>query len=102
MNCKPGDLAVITRTLGVPHGEHLLGIVLRVSSVDGHSVAHGPYWRVEPGAFVPRNFPLVAMRGVPIEFCVDAILTPLRGAPGTDEMLRIAGNPLSSTATTKE
>lgn len=73
MNCKPGDLAAVVSTMGVPENIKLLGRILRVVEM---SEFQG-YWTVDAV-------------GWPTRFCADAALRPLRdhGDEAKDEMLR--------------
>lgn len=81
MNCKPGQLAVLSRTTpGVPELVHYLGMVFRVTSLCGRSEL-GAQWLVEPGPTHRVDNPGHWRKGDPIEAVADCLLTPLPDDP---------------------
>lgn len=89
MNCKPDDLAIITRVpADIPVAKHLLGRIVRVQCLTSAAL---PTWRVEERiALHPFGWSgwLTAVE--------DEYLTPLRGEP-TDEGTHVGNtiiNPL--------
>ena len=90
MNCKPGDLAVIVRSI---HGN--LGKIVRCLRFLGHQefddgIFCDDAWLVE-GRFDEVCF--VSRRRGGDATISDSDLRPIRDQPGEDEMLRIAGKP---------
>lgn len=83
MNCLPKDLAVVIS--GIPAEN--IGRVIRVTH-RGPDVFGYAMWHYEGQLTSWTGKGRATM--VP-----DSCLKPLRDAPGTDEMLRIAGHPLS-------
>jgi hypothetical protein len=77
MNCEPGDLAVIARSVNC---KEAIGRVIRVTSLSG-----GRWWSYEgqPIVIGGRTFVRVS----------DCCLRPLRDKPGTDQTLIWAGLP---------
>lgn len=96
MNCRPGDLAVIASTagrIGVQRRiiEALLGMPVRV--VTPYSLEGEPAWKIEREISVLIGTVPAAIVGI-----ADAVLRPLRDGEGEDEMLRIAGKPVTEAA----
>lgn len=83
MNCKPGQMAVVTRTCGFPQAAPYIGIVLRVLTVGGNT-RFGPFWQVERGPLHPRGTP---SEGHWISAVADCLLTPLDGGDLSDSAL---------------
>lgn len=79
MNCKPGDIAIIVRTLR-PIDTYTLGMVFKLGNIcEMTSERVGrPYWRIE---------------GDDSQAVADAVLKPLRDNPGDDETLSWAPVP---------
>lgn len=102
MNCKPGDLAVMIRSL---YGN--LGKVVKVIEpfvwVNGQPrQCSGANWDPRSGLFwlvESLSGPIVSDSGLKhvIRPCPDSFLRPIRDQPGTDEIIRIAGKPRKET-----
>lgn len=81
MNCKPGDLAIVIRSVAGNEGK----IVRCVrSTVYRAGLGFGLRWWTEPVLFGPFGEPQAPL---------DACLRPIRGSGGTDETLTWAGKP---------
>lgn len=80
MNCRPGDLAVIHSSR---HHPELNGVIVEVMYV-----YKDPFW-VCAGHILEEYCSKVGIRPI----INDSRLRPIRGQPGEDEMLRIAGKP---------
>jgi hypothetical protein len=97
MNCKPGDIARVIRT--GPNLDKLVTVLRRdLGEMDGRFYrSPEPSWIVETlGSLLicTADDPSiqVALRVRPM---LDIHLQPLRDQPGADEILRIAGHPIS-------
>ena len=91
MNCKPGDLAVIRPTYGVPDEVGAFVVVLR-AGVCGEQITMrcgGVSKCNDTGAWLCDSR---ASKYYPC-FIRDSHLRPIRDGDGEDEMLRIAGYP---------
>lgn len=91
MNCKPGDLAVIVRSLAGLEGRIVHCMRLADScnfDLDGRMVLYdgGPRWVLEK--------PIVNSDGDTLYTYADARLRPLRDSDGEDEVLRTVGRPV--------
>lgn len=98
MNCKPGDVATVVR---LPGQEELIGALCTVIE-DGGSYTYQltgismPGWIVEFAREVNWGNPSPEW-GKPMNFgwLPDAWLRPIGDSDGEDEMLRIAGKPIT-------
>lgn len=93
MNCKPGDLAIVVRSIG---GRNLGVVVTCVRLATSSEVAAArlrtwerPVWRVDRNIHIVYNTGDVEMH----PFVADSRLRPIRDNNGEDEVLRIAGRP---------
>lgn len=77
MNCKPGDMAIITRSLG-EFGRLLVGKIVTVSSL--FSDMDPPAWEIREPIRVMRQGREFEIVGVE-----DRLLTPINGVPVHDE-----------------
>ena len=81
MNCKPNQRAMFTRAFGCPDNTKYLGAVFVVRHI--HDVEHpalGPMWVVDPDYKLKTSFQFGGVNqvaGAPINYVVDACLTPL-------------------------
>lgn len=91
MNCKQGDLAVV---VGIPTGKvsREIGKIVKCKSLT-KSWAGVDCWILEDPIPAPYLGPRIMLLAV-----ADQDLRPLRGDPGEDEILRIAGKPQEVTA----
>jgi hypothetical protein len=96
MNCKPGDMAVIVRTMGVSTVEPVLGWTFELTEIV-HTGKFGPCWGYKGER---RRHP----DGWEIAFIADTILKPLRdpGDDAVDEMVLLLGKPKGETQPTRE
>lgn len=90
MNCKPGDLAIITQ--GRDSGKIVQ--CLHIASEPELKELHPhkdflPVWAIDQ--HVRWHRPSGAKVVAP--FCPDRLLKPLRDNPGEDEVLRLVGKP---------
>jgi hypothetical protein len=86
LNCRPGDLAVITHSWAGNEGK----IVQCVRLVAGGLgwIEDGPRWEIDRA--VPSK------NGYPVFSVADCCLRPLRDSDGEDEMLRLVGRPVGT------
>ena len=83
MNCKQGDLAIVKRSAAGNEGK----IVRCLHMVMGNGTwGYGPRWVTDPQ--LQGTHPSQ-------QFVLDSCLRPIRGTEGQDEMLRIAGMPVT-------
>jgi hypothetical protein len=87
MNCKQGDLAVIVRSVAGNEGAVVTCLELVGRPAWYMKELPGPIWRVDR-----------ILRGklFNTDKVADIQLRPLRDSDGEDEILRIAGRPLST------
>lgn len=85
MNCKPGDLAVIVRSLDSP--EAIGSLVKCVSFLSG---LRNPSWQLDRKVADDKLRDGKLIRG---DWFADKCLRPIRDQDGEDEMIRIAGKP---------
>jgi len=80
MRCKPGDLAVIVRSVD----GQAVGAIVECLQTDGEHSEFGPIWRVKT-----RGHGIVTIHGTLAVFfhMPDAWLRPIRDSDGTDETL---------------
>ncbi|HDR9274230.1 TPA: hypothetical protein QDB24_002294 [Burkholderia vietnamiensis] len=71
MNCKPGDLAIVTRGARTVIEKKVLGRIVRVTTADEQAV-----WTIEEPIWLWH-----AGRSYKITGICDECLTPLRGEP---------------------
>ncbi|HDR8947276.1 TPA: hypothetical protein QDA71_004305 [Burkholderia vietnamiensis] len=71
MNCKPGDLAIVTRGARTAIEKKVLGRIVRVTTADEQAV-----WTIEEPIWLRH-----AGRSYKITGICDECLTPLRGEP---------------------
>ena len=83
MNCKQGDLAIVIRSAAGNEGKIIRCV--RMVMEDG-GWGYGPRWVTDPP---------VRGTGLPVQAVLDSCLRPIRGTEGQDEMLRIAGVPVT-------
>ncbi len=94
LNCKPGDLAVIVRSVAGNEGKIARCLRLHTSGtedLDGKHIRNangGPRWVVEGDIRSIEGFRLFT---VP-----DAYLRPIRDSDGEDEILRLVGRPVGT------
>ena len=96
MNCRPNELAVIASTAGRTGlqrriVEELIGTPVRV--IAPYLLCGEPAWRIEQEINILIGDVPAAVVGI-----ADAVLRPLRDGDGEDEMLRIAGKPVTEAA----
>lgn len=94
MNCKPGDLAIIVRSESGNHGCIVECITFYANAKFMGHRDHVNCWGVRGALRNPdRSWPAIreGVDGV----IPDAWLRPLRDSDGEDEMLRIAGKPIT-------
>jgi hypothetical protein len=88
VNCKPGDLAVMVRSMAGNEGKIVRCIrvigAMRLVSKTG-VVVSDLTWEIEPQ--------ILNWKGDLISFAHDGCLRPIRPNDGEDEMLTIAGHP---------
>lgn len=94
MNCRPGDLAVITGAHG-PVDHLLLGRIVRVTHLDTPNEDGEPCWFYEDPKIVVPHPQWGSLVDVSIRSLCDTLLSPIRD-PGdeADETLTYAGDPL--------
>lgn len=91
MNCRQGDIAMVV-SVGSYRGANrsiaqaLLGIPVRLAA--GYLFEEQPAWRLESNVHLEVNGRHVEVQGI-----VDAILRPIRGGDGDDEIIALAGKP---------
>lgn len=85
MNCRPGDLAIIVKSVAGNEGKIVRCIRLLPSGSDKKFVFDGPRWVIDRP--VPDSI------GLEISSLADCALRPIRDNDGEDEMLRITGKP---------
>ncbi len=96
MNCKPGDLAIVTKTMGVPTAVKILGMSFKLVQILDNDPIFGPRWSIEGDHYVPSGCGNES--GQRINAVADCILTPIRDNDGEDETLTWAGKPHKETA----
>ena len=97
MNCKKGDLAIITRK--APLEPRSLGAIVEIVR-RGLDMKFPQLEGLHPSWEVQSKTPLVMHNGVVSQYFIvpDAFLRPIRDSDGEDEMLCIAGKPEKVTA----
>jgi hypothetical protein len=89
MNCKPGDLAVVVRSMAGNEGKIVRCVELvgdhKFNEPNGVVVTFSNTWRIDP--------PLIGWRGLQSKHAPDEVLRPIRDNNGEDEMLTWAGKP---------
>ena len=83
MNCKPGDLAIVVKSIAGNEGKIVR--VLRLHPNPPFNFFDGPRW------FIDRV--LLDNAGDPIDHLADVVLRPIRGTELQDETLTWAGKP---------
>ena len=81
LNCKPGDLALIVRSVAGNQGK-----IVRCAKIVGswHALdGAGPRWETDP--------PVNGLKGEHAYPVLDCNMRPIRDSDRPDEMLRIAG-----------
>ncbi|SPK73695.1 conserved protein of unknown function [Cupriavidus taiwanensis] len=84
MNCKPNDLAIVTRADAVPE---LIGQIVKVLQASLNFCPYGPVWVVRFQA--PKQFPCYFPGACLITTdadCPDAWLRPITGLPVHDDV----------------
>lgn len=89
MNCKEGDLAIVTRSINGNAGIIVRCIALHPAGCFTYEKSLGPMWEVD------RELTFVSWAGsVKLEnFAPDACLRPIRDQPGEDQSIQWAGLP---------
>ena len=83
MNCKPGDLAIIVRSIAGNEGKIVR--LLRLHTGSSNYFFGGPRWVIDA--------PVTDCWGFPINSLADACLRPIRDQEGDDETFSWAGKP---------
>jgi hypothetical protein len=96
MNCKPGDLAIVTRSVGPNLGKIVKCIrLLTAQDLEDRKVIvterYGAKWLVE-GANLFGRREWETEFTVKIDWAPDECLRPIRGQLGEDEMVTIVKN----------
>lgn len=89
LNCRPGDLALIVRSVAGNEGK-IVRCIKFIGAVPGF--AGNDRWEID--TFLPANW------GRTANSFHDAWLRPLRDEEGDDEMIQIAGKPKYNLTTT--
>lgn len=91
LRCRPGDLAVVVKALSIPEHVGRFVIVERLadSSEYASGYVNGAVWAVRSaaGGLLKCWFPSGRIAYVPVVFCADAHLRPIRPNEGEDESL---------------
>ena len=95
MNCKPGDLAIVVRSVAGNEGKivRCLAVIPTGTLLKGYTTA-GIGWLTD----IPLNQCLENRNGTYVRadylpFALHSFLSPIRDQDGEDEMIRIAGKP---------
>jgi hypothetical protein len=95
MNCKPNDLALVVFGDGTPEIKALLGIPLQLSSTCRmHN--NRLTWDIVGDQYITFELAPGHRLTAKVLGVADRVLKPLSNLEGPDEMLRIAGHPLSA------
>ncbi|CAB5219093.1 hypothetical protein UFOVP229_27 [uncultured Caudovirales phage] len=92
LNCRPGDLAVVVRSVAGNEGKVVTCLRLHPPGTDNTSVEDGPVWEIDrPLVGVLRSRSTGEVFGrVSSPYMPDKLLRPLRGDVAEDEAQREA------------